>query len=153
MKNIALASSGGGFRAAAYSLGTLSYLDELKTRDGDRFLLENVKFIGSTSGGSLSNIAYSAGVFRGDKFPATCKKTAEQARIMPTTLWFDRFQKEADKLKMIVATGQFTTCYNLLKFYTKQTSLTEDQTALMDRLKTDWHAFKLDPFRLYNKLN
>ena len=36
-KNIALALSGGGFRAASFSLGTLSYLERLKL-DVDRIM-------------------------------------------------------------------------------------------------------------------
>ncbi|MCF2502714.1 patatin-like phospholipase family protein [Dyadobacter sp. CY107] len=59
MKNIALSLSGGGFRAAAFSLGALSYLDHLKLSDGT--LLERVKFIGSTSGGSITNLVYATG--------------------------------------------------------------------------------------------
>ncbi len=66
MKNIALAFSGGGFRAAAFSLGTLSYLNELKF--DEESLLKNVKFIGSASGGSLTNIYYSVGVYERKEF-------------------------------------------------------------------------------------
>ncbi len=63
MKNIALAFSGGGFRAAAYSLGCLKYLDRVKI-DGLP-LLGNVKYISSTSGGSITNLVYSSFIFNG----------------------------------------------------------------------------------------
>jgi len=63
MKNIALAFSGGGFRAAAYSLGCLKYLDRIKIDDEP--LLKNVKYISSTSGGSITNLVYSAAIFKG----------------------------------------------------------------------------------------
>lgn len=66
MKNIALALSGGGFRAAAFSLGSLSYLNTVSF-DG-KPLLENVKFIGSSSGGSITNIMYSAAICKKDTF-------------------------------------------------------------------------------------
>lgn len=66
MKNIALAFSGGGFRAAAYSLGCLSYLNHLKY-EGKPFL-ENVKYISSTSGGSITNLLYSSFIFKGKNF-------------------------------------------------------------------------------------
>lgn len=66
MKNIALALSGGGFRAAAFSLGTLSYLHSIYYQGNP--LLENVKFIGSTSGGSITNLFYSAGRCEGTTF-------------------------------------------------------------------------------------
>ncbi|KAF2508655.1 patatin-like phospholipase family protein [Flavobacterium zhairuonense] len=63
MKNIALAFSGGGFRAAAYSLGCLKYLGRVKI-DGSP-LLENVKYISSASGGSITNLVYSSCIFNG----------------------------------------------------------------------------------------
>ena len=67
MKNIALAMSGGGYRAAAFSLGTMSYLDHLKDED-NRSLLTSVTFMSSTSGGSITNIAYSAGICSDEGF-------------------------------------------------------------------------------------
>lgn len=66
MKNIALAFSGGGFRAAAYSLGCLSYLN--RTLYGNESLLQNVRFISSTSGGSITNLMYSSFLFEGKSF-------------------------------------------------------------------------------------
>lgn len=67
MNNIALAMSGGGFRAATFALGTLSYLNELKD-DKEQNLLSRVRFISSTSGGSITNIAYSFGICQGLDF-------------------------------------------------------------------------------------
>lgn len=49
--HIALTLSGGGFRAAAYSLGVLSYLHELG-------ILKDVKSISSVSGGSFTALKY-----------------------------------------------------------------------------------------------
>src|SRR5277367_4424081 len=68
--NIALTFSGGGFRAAAFSLGALSYLEEIKIIDGEdnHSLLENVSYISSTSGGSFTNALYSSYIHRGKKF-------------------------------------------------------------------------------------
>jgi predicted acylesterase/phospholipase RssA len=56
-KDIALALSGGGFRAASYSLGCLSYLE--RTQYQGEPLLKRVKFISSASGGSITNLFYS----------------------------------------------------------------------------------------------
>jgi hypothetical protein len=67
MKNIALAMSGGGYRAAAFALGTLSYLDHL-VDDEAQTLLSRVSFMSSTSGGSITNIAYSSGLCKGQNF-------------------------------------------------------------------------------------
>jgi Patatin-like phospholipase len=66
MDNIALAFSGGGFRAACFSLGTLSYLNHLKYEG--KSVLKDVKYISSTSGGSITNLVYSSFVFRDKSF-------------------------------------------------------------------------------------
>jgi hypothetical protein len=71
MNTIALSFSGGGFRAAAYSLGCLSYLNKIG-------LLQNVKFISSTSGGSITNLLYSLFIFEGKTFEDYYKFQAEQ---------------------------------------------------------------------------
>ena len=81
---------------------------------------------------------------------------AETARLMPTTLWFDQFQKDDETLKKIVATGQFTTCYNLLKYLTKKEKLAPlppELTALKASLADDWMQFNADPYFLYDHLN
>lgn len=62
-ENIALALSGGGFRAAAYGLGTMSYLAQLPWRG--KTLLEQVSFISSTSGGSITNAYYTLRLYQG----------------------------------------------------------------------------------------
>jgi len=50
-KDIALAFSGGGFRAAGFTLGTLSYLEKIG-------LLPEVRAISSVSGGSITAVKY-----------------------------------------------------------------------------------------------
>jgi len=54
--NIALTLSGGGYRAAAFHTGVLSYLDHAKDTDG-KSLLEYVSVLSTVSGGGLS-LAY-----------------------------------------------------------------------------------------------
>src|SRR5688572_29149663 len=54
---IALSFSGGGFRAASYALGCLSYLETVKPEG--RSLLSLVNFISSASGGTITNLTYS----------------------------------------------------------------------------------------------
>jgi Patatin-like phospholipase len=68
MENIALAFSGGGFRAACFSLGCLSYLNRIHHQG--KPLLKNVTFISSTSGGSITNLVYSSFLFKGKDFDA-----------------------------------------------------------------------------------
>jgi predicted acylesterase/phospholipase RssA len=62
--DIALAMSGGGFRAAAFSLGALSYLNRAWLADEDDTLLRHISFTTSTSGGSLTNAFYCTSVFK-----------------------------------------------------------------------------------------
>jgi predicted acylesterase/phospholipase RssA len=62
-EHIALAFSGGGFRAAAYCLGVLSLLNEATFKDhlnGEKQsnLLQKVTYISSASGGTITNILY-----------------------------------------------------------------------------------------------
>ncbi|RQO64813.1 hypothetical protein DBR43_31530 [Pedobacter sp. KBW06] len=59
-QNIGMAFSGGGFRAAAYALGTLSYLDYLKT-DG-KPLTDRISFLSSASGGTITSTLFAAGL-------------------------------------------------------------------------------------------
>ncbi len=68
-KNIAVGLSGGGFRAASYSLGHLSYLEHLKYKTGEpASLLDNVTFISSASGGTITAALYGAGRHKGEAF-------------------------------------------------------------------------------------
>ena len=55
MAKIALSLSGGGFRAATYHLGVLSYLNHLKTEDGTT-LLDQVSAVSTISGGTLTGL-------------------------------------------------------------------------------------------------
>lgn len=66
ISKIALSFSGGGFRAAGFTLGCAGYLQEVSYKGNP--LLEKVKFISSASGGSITNLALSAGLRRGDSF-------------------------------------------------------------------------------------
>jgi predicted acylesterase/phospholipase RssA len=69
---IAMALSGGGFRAASFSIGAMSYLHRLKYAEG-RSLLDNVEFISSASGGTFPGILYSAYTKKGISFETVYK--------------------------------------------------------------------------------
>ncbi len=62
--DMALALSGGGFRAAAFSLGAIAYLNRAWMANESDCLLKHVTFITSTSGGSLTNSYYSSSVYK-----------------------------------------------------------------------------------------
>lgn len=67
-QNIALNFSGGGFRAAAFTLGVLSYLDHFQFEGGS--LLKKVKGLSTVSGGTISGAAYAVSSARGESFDA-----------------------------------------------------------------------------------
>lgn len=65
-QTLALSLSGGGYRAAAFHLGTMAYLDKVKY-DGVS-LLQRVKVLSSVSGGSFTNAAYATTIQKGGTF-------------------------------------------------------------------------------------
>lgn len=81
--NIAMALSGGGFRAASFSLGAMSYLRHIQSALGseseeEHALLDNVRFISSASGGTFTNALYSAYIHNGKSFEDCYKKLIEE---------------------------------------------------------------------------
>lgn len=72
LRNIGLAFSGGGFRAAAFALGTMSYLSQVSWQG--RSLLERCSFISSTSGGSITNAFYTQRLYQGQQSAAIFKE-------------------------------------------------------------------------------
>jgi len=74
---------------------------------------------------------------------------ANAAAAMPTTLWFT-----ADyQLPSLVACGQATTCYNLMRFIVRQygedrSRYPEQVATLWTQLSADWAALSQDPFVL-----
>ena len=83
-KNIALALSGGGFRAASFCLGTLSYLQHLKIVQDENgnpchdSLLDHVSFISSASGGTITAAVYSMRRRKGVSFENIYKEILAQ---------------------------------------------------------------------------
>ncbi|MBQ8051713.1 MAG: patatin-like phospholipase family protein [Bacteroidaceae bacterium] len=64
MARIAISLSGGGFRAATFHLGALSYLNHLRTSDG-KTLLNHVRAVSTISGGTLTGLWFILGQCRG----------------------------------------------------------------------------------------
>lgn len=87
-------------------------------------------------------------------------RTAQEAFEMPTTLWFDKDHQKNNSFDKVVATGQFTTCYNLMLyiFRLKRTELWEtfsveeqnDIDSIMGQLTVLWIKFRSDPQHLHN---
>lgn len=65
-EDIGICFSGGGYRATAFSLGVLDYLNRVAF--GDKPLLENVIAISSVSGGTITAAFFAASNARGDSF-------------------------------------------------------------------------------------
>ena len=63
---IALCLSGGGYRAAGFHLGAMSYLNRLKVKDGR--LIERVKAISTVSGGTIIGAYYTLCDAQGKSF-------------------------------------------------------------------------------------
>ncbi len=82
---------------------------------------------------------------------------AEEARTMGTTLWFSEEETKEEKFKKLIATGQFTTCMNLLEYVIslerKRTPIDEDGKKIIQEIKrqlvADLALFKDDPYFLY----
>ena len=63
---IGLSFSGGGYRAAAYDLGALSFLNSIRLEDG-RTLLDCVTVLASVSGGTIPSMKYMLALAHGQK--------------------------------------------------------------------------------------
>ena len=55
--NIGLSFSGGGYRAAVFHLGALSFLNSINVGDG-KTLLEHVSVLSTVSGGTITGLKY-----------------------------------------------------------------------------------------------
>lgn len=83
-------------------------------------------------------------------------KAAQIAKEMPTTLWFSEEDKEVQRLKNLVSCGQFTGCYNLLKYChdLKKADVNVDSVVLdniIEVLQADWSKFIDDPYWLHDR--
>ena len=80
------------------------------------------------------------------------QKTTEKAAAMGTTLWFTEKEKAEGVHNALIATGQYTICFNLIEYIElikKKTANTNKRhkylISLEDRLKSDWEEFQKDP--------
>jgi predicted acylesterase/phospholipase RssA len=63
LRSIAISFSGGGFRAASFNLGVLSYLSTLQSNG--KSLLERTKVLSTVSGGTFTGVKYATGTKSG----------------------------------------------------------------------------------------
>lgn len=78
-ESIALAFSGGGFRAGTFALGVLSYLNHATlNEDESDTLLSHVRYLSSASGGTITTAMYSLYSAQGKSFETFYKTLFEQ---------------------------------------------------------------------------
>jgi hypothetical protein len=80
LEKIALSCSGGGYRAASFHLGTMSYLHSIKYKG--RPLLENVKMLSTVSGGTITGIVYTLHCQQGKSFEEIYHFLLEKLRTL-----------------------------------------------------------------------
>ena len=113
--NIGIAFSGGGFRAASFALGTLSYLHHIG-------LDQRISFSSSASGGTITNLLYTAYRHEGRSFDGFYQKLEKELsgsallekaldNLNNTALWPD-----GDKGKQRNLINAFAMAYDELLF-------------------------------------
>ncbi|TXE12540.1 hypothetical protein [Algoriphagus aquimarinus] len=75
------------------------------------------------------------------------KQSALIASMMPSTLWWDAEDLKVRRQENLIACGQFTTCYNLIKYIQDlpEEYQTEKVKMLEKVLVKDWKKFEDDP--------
>jgi hypothetical protein len=71
---------------------------------------------------------------------------ARLAAEMDTTLWFDKVHLADKRPASLVATGQFTTCYNLLRYALRFDAADPYWKTVQADLIADWKKFKEAPY-------
>ncbi len=121
-ENIALAFSGGGFRAATYALGVLSYLNKIQFDDDidnlkGHTLLQQVTYISSASGGTITNALYSLYNAQGKTFSQIYVKlfetlTGERVLQRALTILSEKKHWEKESLKARNIINAFSVAYD-----------------------------------------
>jgi hypothetical protein len=73
---------------------------------------------------------------------------ATRATAMDTTLWFDQNQEKDKMPDSLIVTGQFTTCYNLLRYVYRFPVDDSYWKPIQKKIFSDWCRFLQDPFWL-----
>lgn len=120
-----------------------------------------------TADPAIQTNAPSGGTFKGpyDKvIGKEIKKVAEEASSFGTTLWFTENEQLANMLGKLIATGQFTMCYNMIEYLEKlmftpgngfdnlDAATKEQLGKLYTQCLADWKLFYDTPLFLLNKM-
>ncbi|MFI5138986.1 MAG: patatin-like phospholipase family protein [Sphingobacteriales bacterium] len=120
-ENIALAFSGGGFRAATFALGVLSYFNKIEFDPDDahsgQTLLQRVTYLSSASGGTIATALYALCNAQGKTFEAFYVKlfdTLTGDRLLENALIVlsdkKRWEKDSKKGRNII--NAFSVAYD-----------------------------------------
>ncbi len=83
--------------------------------------------------------------------PSSALQTvATLATDMDTTLWYDANHIKLNLPAALIAAGQFTTCYNLLRYAFRFDGNDPDWSALQNKLVEDWNSFNTNPYWMYS---
>jgi hypothetical protein len=95
------------------------------------------------------------------KFGKLIPKVAEKAAEFGTTLWFSDEDTKEEMMNCLVASGQFTMCFNLLdylekvinaqsfsNYFEQNPTIKSELVTMRDNCLKDWKAFKLNPKHL-----
>ncbi|GGM96205.1 hypothetical protein GCM10010967_32210 [Dyadobacter beijingensis] len=77
---------------------------------------------------------------------------ADKATGMGTTLWFDSDHVKSDVRAALIACGQFTMCYSLLRFAYRFQSDDPHWHQFQADLLDHWQRFQAEPYWLYNAI-
>ncbi|HXB08069.1 MAG TPA: hypothetical protein VNW04_13155, partial [Puia sp.] len=82
---------------------------------------------------------------------AGLRAVVDIATEMGTTLWFAPADQEKKCLESLLAAGQATMCFNLLRVSYRFGNSDPAWVELRGRLREDWARFKEEPFWIYNE--
>jgi len=81
------------------------------------------------------------------------QEVAQSAAEMDITLWFDQFHQQGNKQAAIVAAGQFTTCYTLLRYAFRFNKNDPYWANLQQQLVNAWLKFNQAPLWMHEQLS
>jgi hypothetical protein len=82
----------------------------------------------------------------------TLSKVVNTATNMGTTLWFDAQDEECQCWECLLAAGQATMCFNMLRFSYRFANIEDAWIGLRAKLVEDWKRFNADPFWMSREL-
>lgn len=130
---------------------------ELSGRDNLRSRVQMVSLPILSTGGKWNKILNRSNNADRSLMPSkVLKRNTKKANMMKTTLWFTEDEKQKGIPLSLLACGQYTTCWNLLRLIDRIKQLpdkekTEGQKMIVGLepiIKGDWNRFNISPTKL-----